>query len=113
MKRLTKASFRNEILDLEKDEYQLKNNSAIKFFVDRCDDCNIMNPLFKSLETDLPTVDFYEMKIGSDLEVAEKFNIEILPTFLIIRKDGEFLTLTGTMPKIILQTKITQFFQND
>jgi len=110
MERLTKSSFSEKIWNLDSEKIITKKGVIIKFFVDNCDGCDIMKPIFEILNGELIEFDFYEMKAGSDLRVAKKFDIEELPAFICIKPNGKFIKLSGQMPKIILSKQINNFF---
>lgn len=112
MKKLTSRTFKDEIFNLENNEWKITTPSVIKFFIENCEGCDIMKPIFDSLEKDSININFYEMKLGSDLKVAEKFNIVNLPAFVVLKTDGNFLKIEGQMPKIVLLRKIENFLEN-
>ena len=64
----------------------------LKFGEEDCPGCKIMKPLFEEIETENPTLqtEYHEVEKSADL--VKKYNIEHVPTFVFIDKDGNELT---------------------
>ena len=81
--------------------------SVIDFWAPWCGYCVRMMPIFEELAGELgDTVNFAKVNTDEVAALAQKFNIEVLPTFAIL-KDGEVVDRKiGFVPKEELKVAI-------
>ena len=58
---------------------------VIDFFAEWCPPCRIISPEFEKLALEEKDVVFLEVKIAVNPEVADRFYINTLPTFIFIK----------------------------
>lgn len=72
----------------------------IDFYADWCGPCKIMKPVFEEVEKEYKgKVDFQKVDVEADVEMASKFGIMSIPTFVILKDDQEVDRKMGAMPK--------------
>lgn len=81
--------------------------SIIDFWAPWCGYCVRMMPVFEKLAEDLQDkVQFVKVNTDEEPALAQKFNIEVLPTFVIV-KDGQVLDRKiGYVPEAELRQAI-------
>lgn len=79
--------------------------SVIDFYADWCGPCRQIAPLFHELESQLgETVNFYRVNVDEDRVTAMKYQIEAMPTFIFLDKEGkEIDRLVGADPEALKQ----------
>ena len=72
--------------------------NVIKFSAEWCGPCKAMAPLFEKASKEFPNVNFLESDVEDNPEMAEKFHIRNVPTFIVTGKDGaELARRSGSM----------------
>ena len=66
----------------------LKMSKKILYFTaDWCQPCQTVKPIFYDLETKYPDISFSAIDVQLNPNLAEKFNIKALPTFIFMVGD--------------------------
>ncbi len=79
---LSDNNFEEEVLNFD-------GKVLVDMFAQWCEPCQVMSPLIDELaEENLPNVKVCKVDIDENMELATKFNVVSIPTFLII-KNGE------------------------
>ena len=77
----------------------------IDFYADWCGPCKIMAPVFEEIEGDYQgRIEFKKADVEEEAELASKFNIMSIPTFVALKDDKEVDRKTGAMPKEVLKS---------
>ena len=72
--------------------------TVVDFRADWCGPCRTMDPIVKELHTELPDVNFIVVDVDAETELAALYNVQSIPTFVLLR-DGNMLDrLTGAVP---------------
>jgi thiol-disulfide isomerase/thioredoxin len=109
MEKLTSHSFNEKVYNLKNNVFVADKPVIIKFFVENCSGCKIMEEAYNNIsETLKEKAYFYEMKAGSDKEVINRYRINELPSFLCIYKD-KFSKNEGIFPEEVLEELIDNF----
>lgn len=100
--KFTTANFEEEVL---KSELPV----LVDFYADWCGPCKMMGPIVKEM------ADAYDgkMKIGKlnideEMDIAQKYRVMSIPTFIIFKNGQAVETTVGGMPKNELEAKIKQ-----
>jgi len=100
--KFTTANFEEEVL---KSELPV----LVDFYADWCGPCKMMGPIVKEM------ADAYDgkMKIGKlnideEMDIAQKYHVMSIPTFIIFKNGQAVETMVGGMPKSELENKIKQ-----
>lgn len=85
-------SFKSEVLDH-------KGLAFVDFYADWCAPCKITSPIIKELSEELKEIKFVEVDVDSNPDLASKYSIFSIPTFMIF-KDGQLASqFVGAMGK--------------
>jgi thioredoxin 1 len=58
-----------------------------KFYAEWCGPCKVLTPLMENVKTKFSNVNFQNVDIDSQFEIAQKYHVRSVPT-VIIEKDG-------------------------
>ena len=86
------TDFQKEVLD----------NSKIvlaDFFAEWCGPCQMLAPVLENISKTKTDVDIVKIDIDKNMELASKYNIEVVPTLLFFKDGNLKKTLTGYMPE--------------
>jgi thioredoxin 1 len=76
----------------------------IDFYADWCGPCKAMAPIVKDLEKEyVGKVEFKQVDVEAESEMAGKFGIMNIPTFVILKDDKEVDRKSAAMPKEMLK----------
>lgn len=59
-----------------------------KFYADWCGPCKMLSPIMEQVKSNFGDIDFQNIDIESQYEIAQKYYVRSVPT-VIIEKDGE------------------------
>jgi thioredoxin len=84
----------------------------IDFYADWCEPCKVSGPAVRKISEEMSEVDAYTVNIVENPELAAVFNIQAIPTFIVITPQGKVATKTGwedeyTFKKFIQNSIIT------
>lgn len=98
--KFTSANFEAEVL---KSELPV----LVDFFADWCGPCKMMAPIVESLAEDYEgKVKVGKLNIDDEMEIAQKFRVMSIPTFIVF-KDGQAVDVSvGAMSKEELEKKL-------
>ena len=98
--KFTSANFETEVL---KSELPV----LVDFFADWCGPCKMMGPIVESLaESYEGKVKIGKLNIDDEMEIAQRYRVMSIPTFIIF-KDGEAVDVSvGAMSKEDLEKKL-------
>ncbi|KFY30542.1 hypothetical protein V493_01844 [Pseudogymnoascus sp. VKM F-4281 (FW-2241)] len=82
----------------------LKSSSVVitDFYADWCGPCKTISPVFESLSTKLSkprAITFTKVNVDNQQEIAQKYGVSAMPTFLIFRNGSVIKTLRGADPR--------------
>lgn len=98
--RLDTANFDTEVL---KNELPV----LVDFYADWCGPCKMMAPVVEQLEKEYEgKIKVGQLNVDDDPEIAEKYNVMSIPTFILFRGGEPVDTALGAIPKTTLEDKI-------
>lgn len=72
-----------------------KGLTVVDMYADWCGPCKMMGPVVDSLSEDYSDVNFYKLNVDESGDIAQKYGVMSIPTFLFL-KDGEVVkTMVG------------------
>ena len=71
-----------------------------------CGPCRAMAPIFEELSKEMKNVKFSKLDVDSNSEIASRYNIMSIPTFLIFKNGKEVSRIVGGNPKSLIKSKI-------
>ncbi len=79
----------------------------LDFYADWCGPCKIMEPIFEDLEKEYQgKVTFKRVDVEAEGDLAAKYGIMSIPTFVLTKDGKELDRKVGAMPKEVLKNWI-------
>lgn len=110
---LTTKRFKQQIMDIDHapntwiNTLDKKNPIVVDFYATWCGPCKAMAPLMEKMaERYKNQVKFYKVDVDECPELAEYFDIEIIPTFIFVSPQGQVNTHVGSMQEAELAKSI-------
>lgn len=89
------------------------NPTVIDFNATWCAPCKMIAPIFEDLEKDYSDdINFLSIDIDEDGEMAEKYNISVVPTFVFLNSDGEEIDRITGADSEGLKNKVKSLVEN-
>jgi len=74
--------------------------TLLDFYADWCGPCKAMEPMFEEIKKDYSDkVNFKKIDVDTNNDIAMKYNVMSIPTFIILKNNEEIDRKTGSMPK--------------
>lgn len=99
---LTLDTYSKYVMDTsgETPKYIGKRPAVIDFYATWCGPCKRMAPIVEELAKEFAgKVDFYQVDVDKESELARMFGIEAMPTFAFISADGKLSSSVGMQSK--------------
>jgi len=114
---LTKETFKEKIMDYEKNPQQWvfagDKPAIVDFYADWCRPCRMISPIMEELAVEYQgKVNFYKVDTEAERELAAVFGIQSLPTVLFIPASGNPSAQKGALPKESYKQIIDEFLLN-
>lgn len=87
-----KDNFENEVLKSEKPV-------LVDFFATWCGPCNMVAPILEKIGNERGDFDIAKVDIDELLELAEEYDIQVVPTMLLFKNGNIVGTSVGAMPE--------------
>ena len=100
-----------EVLELTMDNYSKEVQESdkpvvIDFYADWCGPCKMMGPVFHELAGEMTDVKFVKCNVDNNQDIAMKFQVQSIPTLIVIKGDKEAARSVGFVQKDDLRSKI-------
>ena len=79
---------------------------VIDFWATWCGPCKLMNPILDEVEKEYSDLTITRIDIDSDKEMVEKYNIQSVPTYIILKNDKEVDRIIGAKPKFAFLKRV-------
>jgi thioredoxin 1 len=79
---------------------------VIDFWATWCGPCKLMNPILDEVEKENPDLTITRIDIDSDKEMVEKYNIQSVPTYIILKDGKEVDRIIGAKPKFAFLKRV-------
>ena len=95
--------------DFEKELLQSDKPVLVDFFADWCGPCKMMAPVVEQLAEELEgKAKVGKLNIDENMDIAEKYRVMNIPTFLIFKDGQEKERIVGAVSKNELKNKLEQ-----
>ena len=87
----------------------------LDFWAPWCNPCKLMNPILDEIEKEYQDLEIVKINVDEDAGMVNNYNITSVPTYILIKDDGEILSfVSGAMPKhkFIKELGIDKLFQD-
>ena len=84
---------------------------VIDFWATWCGPCKLMNPILDEVEKENPGLTITRIDIDSDKDMVTKYNIQSVPTYIILKDGKEVDRIIGAKPKFAFLKRV--FPEND
>jgi thioredoxin 1 len=78
----------------------------VDFTASWCPPCRVMTPIVDELDADRPDLRVVAVDVDDSLDVAARYGVLSMPTFMLFRHGEPVLTLIGARPRGRLEAEI-------
>jgi thioredoxin 1 len=82
------------------------NTEVIDFWATWCGPCKLMNPILDEVEKENPNLTITRVDIDSDKDMVEQYNIQSVPTYVILKDGKEVDRIIGAKPKFAFLKRV-------
>lgn len=100
LKKVSSGNFDKKVL-------KSKGVVAVKFTATWCGPCQILSPVLQEIASELPEVQFYEVDIDTDSDLADDYKVTAVPTTVVFKNGKPKKKIKGVQKK----SKIIQVLQ--
>ena len=93
--KLTTDNFEQEVL-------QAQQPVLVDFYADWCGPCKMMAPIVEALSEELSDVKVCHINIDENIDIAQKYRVMSIPTFIAFKGGEESGRQIGAIPKTAL-----------
>jgi thioredoxin 1 len=79
---------------------------VIDFWATWCGPCKLMNPILDEVEKEYPDLTITRIDIDSDEDMVKQYNIQSVPTYVILKDGKEVDRIIGAKPKFAFLKRI-------
>jgi len=79
---------------------------VIDFWATWCGPCKLMNPILDEVEKENPDLTITRVDIDSDKDMVQKYNIQSVPTYVILKDGKEVDRIIGAKPKFAFLKRV-------
>ena len=79
---------------------------VIDFWATWCGPCKLMNPILDEVEKENPNLTITRVDIDSDKDMVEQYNIQSVPTYIILKDGKEIDRIIGAKPKFAFLKRV-------
>jgi thioredoxin 1 len=98
---VTDDSFTAEVLESEAPV-------LVDFWAAWCAPCRVMNPLLADLAAERDDLRIVKLDTDANQDVAARYGVLAMPTFLLFRNGEEVLRLVGSRPRRRLESELAE-----
>ncbi len=96
---ITKENFEAEVM-------QADRLTVLDFFAGWCGPCMMLKPVLEELSGQMPQVKFCKTDVDEQMELAQRFGVQSIPTLLVVKNGQIVKTLVGFRDKQALRAEL-------
>ncbi len=96
---VTKHNFEEQVTNSEKPV-------LLDFWADWCPPCRMMAPIVDAVAEDHPEIRVGKVNVDEEQELALQFQVESIPTLVVIRNGAEAARQVGAVPRERLESML-------
>jgi thioredoxin 1 len=81
----------------------------VDFWAPWCGPCKVMGPIIEELAGEMPDVEFAKVNCDDNSELAMRFNVLSIPTFVMMKGGSEVGRFSGSMSKETFKERLAAF----
>ncbi|HRH32159.1 MAG TPA: thioredoxin [bacterium] len=81
----------------------------VDFWATWCGPCKVMGPIIDELASEMADVEFAKVDCDAHAELAMRFNVLSIPTFVIMKGGSEVGRFSGSMSKETFKERLSNF----
>lgn len=81
----------------------------VDFWASWCGPCKVMGPVVEELAGEMELVVFGKVNVDENAELAQRYNILSIPTFIIFKSGQVAEQFAGTLSKAQLQERVARY----
>jgi thioredoxin len=89
---VTDSTFQAEVLESERPV-------IVDFWAAWCGPCRVMSPILEELADERPDLRVVKVDVDANLEVAARYGVMAMPTFMVFRDGAPVGQVVGSRPK--------------
>src|SRR3954466_7424405 len=101
MQEITDDAFAAEVLESDKPV-------LVDFTAAWCPPCRVMNPLLEEMAADRDDLKIVSVDVDTEQELAVKYGVLGMPTFMLFQNGAVIQSLTGARPRKRLESELEQ-----
>lgn len=78
----------------------------VDFWAVWCGPCRTMSPIFEELAKEMSDMTFAKVNVDDAPELAMRFNVLSIPTFVVLKGGAEIGRFSGAMPKEVVKERL-------
>lgn len=79
---------------------------VIDFWATWCGPCKLMNPIIDEVEKENPDLTITRIDIDSNKDMVEQYNVQSVPTYVILKDGKEVDRIVGAKPKFAFLKRV-------
>lgn len=85
-----------------------KEHAVVDFYAEWCGPCRMLGPVVEKIQNDHPEYNLMKLDIDEFADLAEKYNVQSVPTIIYFKNGKEVDRSSGFMAEDILIERITK-----
>ncbi|HAN09147.1 MAG TPA: thioredoxin [Clostridiales bacterium] len=88
-----------------------KGVTIVDFYADWCGPCKMMGPVMENISDEVENVSVCKVNVDKANDIAARYNVMSIPTFIIFKDGNQVETFKGAMPKEMITNKLNKFIK--